>query len=345
MSQVERDSEAMRLAMREIWYLMRLRVEITPDLIDRVVEKVTPVGEAREAAARARRLAEARAWYDWAAADGFRSPLIERVFAWLAERLPADEHAPFVDADADGYADVLRDVAARAAAAEVLVAEEGGELLGTITFVPDGGVLGEIGVGPDPQPTELVGPLQELAELGVGLFAASADEEGKAAEVAESGVSFAVGWGVTRETGDRLGAWWDERRGHIQPAEFVVRQPDEPLAATHSEDTNVVRLMFDPHGLRPHVANWPDVAQSLIQRIHREAVGGVQDPATVALLDEILAAPGVPRQRLDIAALGQLAPPECLDDRAGSRVTAHVERRLPRQQRPRRIAAATCLSA
>jgi transcriptional regulator with XRE-family HTH domain len=59
---------------------------------------------------------------------------------------------------------------------------------------------------------------------------------------------------------------------------------------------NVVRLMFDPHGLRPHVANWPDVAQSLIQRIHREAVGGVQDPRTVALLDEILAAPGVPRR-------------------------------------------------
>lgn len=39
----------------------------------------------------ARRLADARAWYDWAAADGFRSPLIERVFTWLAERLPADE--------------------------------------------------------------------------------------------------------------------------------------------------------------------------------------------------------------------------------------------------------------
>jgi SAM-dependent methyltransferase/ribosomal protein S18 acetylase RimI-like enzyme len=53
-------------------------------------------------------------------------------------------YATFVDADADGYADVLRDVAARAAAAEVLVAEEGGELLGTITFVPDGGALGEI---------------------------------------------------------------------------------------------------------------------------------------------------------------------------------------------------------
>lgn len=57
---------------------------------------------------------------------------------------------------------------------------------------------------------------------------------------------------------------------------------------------NVVRLMFDPAGLRPHVANWPDVAQSLIQRVHREAVGGVPDPATEALLADALSAPGVP---------------------------------------------------
>ena len=39
---------------------------------------------------------------------------------------------------------MLRDVAARAAAAEVLAAEEDGALLGTVTFVPDGGPLGEI---------------------------------------------------------------------------------------------------------------------------------------------------------------------------------------------------------
>jgi transcriptional regulator with XRE-family HTH domain len=63
-----------------------------------------------------------------------------------------------------------------------------------------------------------------------------------------------------------------------------------------SEPANVVRLMFDPAGLRPHVANWPDVARALIQRVHREAVGGVPDPTTVALLTEVLAAPGVPER-------------------------------------------------
>lgn len=57
---------------------------------------------------------------------------------------------------------------------------------------------------------------------------------------------------------------------------------------------NVVRLVFDPAGLRPHIANWAVVAESLIQRVHREAVGGVADDRTRALLDEVLAYPGVP---------------------------------------------------
>jgi ribosomal protein S18 acetylase RimI-like enzyme len=47
-----------------------------------------------------------------------------------------------------GYVGVLRDVARRAALAEVLVAADGDRVLGTVTFVPDGGALGEI-AGPD----------------------------------------------------------------------------------------------------------------------------------------------------------------------------------------------------
>jgi transcriptional regulator with XRE-family HTH domain len=57
---------------------------------------------------------------------------------------------------------------------------------------------------------------------------------------------------------------------------------------------NVLRLMFDPAGLRPHVANWEAVAEALVQRVHREAVSGVQDEATARLLAEVLAHPGVP---------------------------------------------------
>jgi aminoglycoside phosphotransferase (APT) family kinase protein len=38
-----------------------------------------------------RRVASTEAWYAFAAADGWRSPLIERAFAWLDEHWPADE--------------------------------------------------------------------------------------------------------------------------------------------------------------------------------------------------------------------------------------------------------------
>ena len=51
--------------------------------------------------------------------------------------------------------------------------------------------------------------------------------------------------------------------------------------------------MFGP--LRPHVANWEQTGEVLVQRVHREAVGGVPDLATRRLLDEVLALPGIPK--------------------------------------------------
>jgi ribosomal protein S18 acetylase RimI-like enzyme len=63
--------------------------------------------------------------------------------------LCAAAYAPFVAGD-HHYLSVLRDVSPRASDAELLVAAEPGEngVLGTVTFVPDGGPLGEI-AGPD----------------------------------------------------------------------------------------------------------------------------------------------------------------------------------------------------
>jgi transcriptional regulator with XRE-family HTH domain len=59
---------------------------------------------------------------------------------------------------------------------------------------------------------------------------------------------------------------------------------------------NLLRAMFDPQGLRPHVANWEAVAEALIQRVRREAVCGVADAATTALIEELLSYPDVPRR-------------------------------------------------
>ncbi len=70
------------------------------------------------------------------------------------------------------------------------------------------------------------------------------------------------------------------------------------LGARANEPSNVLRLMFDPNGLRPYVTNWNAVAEALVARAHREAVGGVTDAVTRRLLDEILAYPDVPRRLL-----------------------------------------------
>jgi transcriptional regulator with XRE-family HTH domain len=67
---------------------------------------------------------------------------------------------------------------------------------------------------------------------------------------------------------------------------------------------NVLRLIFHPQGLRPHITNWEEVAEGLIQRVHREAVGNVVDDDLRALVNEVLAYPGVPAhwRRADLSA-------------------------------------------
>jgi transcriptional regulator with XRE-family HTH domain len=63
--------------------------------------------------------------------------------------------------------------------------------------------------------------------------------------------------------------------------------PDGPL--------NLLRLLFHPDGVRPWVKNWPEVAGHLVERLHREAIVDGQSEATMALLNELLAYPEVPR--------------------------------------------------
>jgi transcriptional regulator with XRE-family HTH domain len=62
--------------------------------------------------------------------------------------------------------------------------------------------------------------------------------------------------------------------------------------ADAGDPPNVVRLMFGP--LRPYVANWDETGEALVQRVHREAVGGVPDRVTRELLDQVLALDGIP---------------------------------------------------
>jgi transcriptional regulator with XRE-family HTH domain len=60
--------------------------------------------------------------------------------------------------------------------------------------------------------------------------------------------------------------------------------------------TNMLRMMFDPRWVRRYVQNWDAVAETLVRRVHREAVGGILDEELAALVEEILSYPGVPRR-------------------------------------------------
>lgn len=90
---------------------------------------------------------------------------------------------------------------------------------------------------------------QELDRLGVTIVAASVDPLDKARLVSAE-VSFPVGYGATREMGDQIGAWWEDRRAFIQPAEFILGADGKVVASSYSagplgriEATDVVKLI------------------------------------------------------------------------------------------------------
>jgi alkyl hydroperoxide reductase subunit AhpC len=73
----------------------------------------------------------------------------------------------------------------------------------------------------------------ELEALGIKVAAASVDPLDKAKETAVE-LSYPLGYGVTRDIAERIGAWWEERRGIVQPSEFVVDTEGKVRASTYS---------------------------------------------------------------------------------------------------------------
>jgi transcriptional regulator with XRE-family HTH domain len=80
-----------------------------------------------------------------------------------------------------------------------------------------------------------------------------------------------------------------------EPASMMMRWLlDMPRhAAMPREGVNVIRLILDPNGLRPHLLNWEEVCADLLQWIQREAMSDGLASEAAALLDELLELPGV----------------------------------------------------
>lgn len=75
--------------------------------------------------------------------------------------------------------------------------------------------------------------MKALESIGAKVVAASVDVIDKAREVADE-VSFPVAHGVTREIADALGSWWEDRRGIIQPSEFIVGEDGKVITSSYS---------------------------------------------------------------------------------------------------------------
>ena len=89
----------------------------------------------------------------------------------------------------------------------------------------------------------------ELDALGAKVVAASVDPIEKARDVAAE-VSFPIGYGVTRDIANTLGAWWEDRRSIIQPSEFMVGMDSKIIVSSYSdgplgriEGADVVKLI------------------------------------------------------------------------------------------------------
>ncbi len=66
----------------------------------------------------------------------------------------------------------------------------------------------------------------------------------------------------------------------------------DPAGADFAQG-NIARLTLHPEGLRPHIANWRQVASVLVQRLEREAAHRPGDDEMAALLDEVRSYPEV----------------------------------------------------
>jgi len=89
----------------------------------------------------------------------------------------------------------------------------------------------------------------EFDALGVKIVAGSVDTIDKAKEIGDP-LTFPMAYGVTRETADAIGAWWEDRRQIIQPSEFILDREGKVLASSYSDGplgridaADVVRLV------------------------------------------------------------------------------------------------------
>src|SRR5262245_59652934 len=70
---------------------------------------------------------------------------------------------------------------------------------------------------------------------------------------------------------------------------------------------NGIRTVFSPHGIRPFIVNWDEMAECMMQGLQRE-IAETGNDALVRLRDEVLAYPDVPKRFAALNALDAATP-------------------------------------
>jgi hypothetical protein len=66
------------------------------------------------------------------------------------------------------------------------------------------------------------------------------------------------------------------------------------LLGAEPTESNMIRLVLHPNGLRPMMVNWEETAGDLIRHLHNQIAASPSDQRAKGLLAEVLAYPGVP---------------------------------------------------
>ena len=136
-------------------------------------------------------------------------------------------------------------------------------------------------------------PLRERnAMLVAAGFAAMFREEGLAGVEAEP-VRRALGFMLDQQEpypGLVLDRHWNLLMANAAAGAMIAEFVDlEAFAAKHCADgpPNILKLTAHPDGLRPWIADWPELAEALRVRVRREAAIGAPDPVLLSLVQEI----------------------------------------------------------
>jgi transcriptional regulator with XRE-family HTH domain len=87
-----------------------------------------------------------------------------------------------------------------------------------------------------------------------------------------------------------------DRRWDIQLTNQAAPRCTRFLLGADPTESNMIRLLLSPNGLRPVLVNWEETAADLIRHLHNQIAASPSDDRLKRLLTEVLEYPGIPAQ-------------------------------------------------